>query len=49
MGHFLCRKVGEEIEIQKLMPSELIVIKMNCVLSNSKQTKEKFVENSLKI
>ena len=49
MGHFLCRKVVEETEIQKEMPSEQFVIKMSCVLFNSKQTKEKFVENSLKI
>ena len=49
MGHFLCRKVVEETEIQKEMPSEQFVIKMSCVLFNSKQTKEKFVEHSLKI
>ena len=49
MGHFLCKKVREEVEIQKKMSSEQFVIEMSCVLFNSKQTKEKFVENSLKI
>ena len=49
MGHFLCRKVVEETEIQKEMPSEQFVIKMSCVWFNLKQTKEKFVEHSLQI
>ena len=49
MDHFLCRKVGEEVEIQKKVISEQFVTKMSCVLSNLKQTKEKCVENSLKI